>query len=87
MANNKWITALAVGSVVCLTMLGMRTQAAPEQTHAASSVKKAEAQLIATTKTREQGQGHDLVREDLERDARARRDHRPDAGRARLPRA
>ena len=29
MANNKWIAALAVGSVVCLTMLGMRTQAAP----------------------------------------------------------
>lgn len=51
MANNKWITALAVSSVVCLAMLGMRTQAALEQTHAASSVKKAEAQLIATTKT------------------------------------
>ena len=29
MANNKWIAALAVGSAVCLTMLGMRTQAAP----------------------------------------------------------
>jgi len=51
MANTKWIAALAVGAVVCLTMLGMRTQAAPGTAAAGGSVSKAEAQLIATTKT------------------------------------
>ncbi len=52
MANNKWIAALGVGSVVCLAMLGMRTQAVAQETaHAAGSVAKAEAQLIPTTKT------------------------------------
>jgi superoxide dismutase, Cu-Zn family len=51
MANTKWKAALAVGSAVCLTMLGMRTQAAPGKVAAGSSVTKAEAQLIPTTKT------------------------------------
>jgi Cu-Zn family superoxide dismutase len=51
MANNKWIVALAVGSAVCLAMLGMRTQAAPGAAAAPGSVTKAEGQLIPTTKT------------------------------------
>jgi superoxide dismutase, Cu-Zn family len=51
MAYSKWIAALAVGTVVCLTMLGMRTQAAQGKASASGSVSKAEGQLIPTTKT------------------------------------
>ena len=51
MAKNKWIAAVGMASVVCLMVLGMQTRAALGQAHAASSVTKAEAQLIPTTKT------------------------------------
>jgi len=47
MTRNKWIAPLGVGALVCLAMLGLRTRAAA-QGHEASSVKKAEAQLIPT---------------------------------------
>jgi superoxide dismutase, Cu-Zn family len=57
MANNKWIAALAVGSAVCLTMLGMRTQAAPGTAAGPGSVSKAEGQLIPTTKTESKVKG------------------------------
>jgi Cu-Zn family superoxide dismutase len=57
MAKNKWMAALGAGSVVCLLVLGMQTQAAPEQGHAASSVAKAEGQMIPTTKTESKVKG------------------------------
>jgi Cu-Zn family superoxide dismutase len=57
MANNKWIVALAVGTAVCLTMLGMRTHAAQGKAAAPGSVSKAEAQLIPTTKTESKVKG------------------------------
>jgi superoxide dismutase, Cu-Zn family len=56
MANSKWLAALGVGSMVCLMVLGMRAPASG-QAHAAGSVSKAEAQLIATTKTESKVKG------------------------------
>jgi Cu-Zn family superoxide dismutase len=50
--ERKCVAALAVGSLVCIALLGLRTQAAPpEKSQAGGSVTKASAQLIPTTKT------------------------------------
>jgi Cu-Zn family superoxide dismutase len=52
MSVKNGIAALAVGSLFCLATLGIRTQAAaPEKLQPSSSVTKAIAQLIPTTKT------------------------------------
>jgi Cu-Zn family superoxide dismutase len=52
MPITKWIAALAVGSLVCFAMLGLRTQAtAAQKAQGGGSVTKAIGQLIPTTKT------------------------------------
>jgi superoxide dismutase, Cu-Zn family len=57
MAKNKWMAALCIGSFVCLMILALQTQAAPEQAHGGNVVSKAEAQLIPTTKTESKVKG------------------------------
>jgi Cu-Zn family superoxide dismutase len=58
MTNNKWMTALCVGSLFCAATLGLRTRAvAQEKAHGGNSAAKAEAQLIPTTKTESKVKG------------------------------
>jgi len=58
MSITKGIAALAVGSLVCFAILGLRTQAAaPQQAQQGGSVTKASAQLIPTTKTESRVKG------------------------------
>ncbi len=53
MPIKKCIAALAVSSLICLTVMGLRTNAAaPEKSDVAPPVTKASAQLIPTTKTK-----------------------------------
>jgi len=52
MPIKKCLAALAVSSLICFVVLGLRTQAAaPEKAQAGGSITKATGQLIATTKT------------------------------------
>ncbi len=52
MAITKCVASLAAGSLICVAVLGLRTQAAaPEKAAAGTPVTKASAQLIPTTKT------------------------------------
>jgi Cu-Zn family superoxide dismutase len=52
MPITKCIAALAVGSVLCFALVGLRTEAAaPGKAQAGGSITKAVAQLIPTTKT------------------------------------
>jgi superoxide dismutase, Cu-Zn family len=52
MPIKKCIAALSVSSLICLTVLGLRTSAAaPEKSEQGTPVTKALAQLIPTTKT------------------------------------
>ena len=54
MSITKCIAVLAVGAIVCFTMLGLRTQAAAQ---AGGPVTKATAQLIPTTKVESKVKG------------------------------
>jgi len=56
MAITKCVAALAAGSLVCVAILGLQTQAAaPEKAQAATPVTKASAQLIPTTGSKVEG--------------------------------
>lgn len=50
MTHSKWMGVIAAGAVVCLAGLVLQTQAAPQKAPGGSTVTKAEAQLIPTSK-------------------------------------
>jgi Cu-Zn family superoxide dismutase len=58
MRIEKFVAALAVASIVCVALLGLRTEAAaPGKGQSGGSVTKASAQLIPTTKTESKVKG------------------------------